>query len=408
MKHEWIDLGPLASFPAGEPALKKDAGGRRFACVRDGDAVHAVDDRCPHQGYPLSQGEARGGVLTCAWHNWKFDLATGACAFGGEPVRRYATRVEDGRVRLDLAVDRGAEVRRLVASLRDALARDATARALRDGLRLGELGLPAPAAAAALGPLATAFEVLALDGAERAEYGFDHGLAMLADVTSWAERGLVLPEEAFVLAAHAVAEPNLHLPVRGAPRPGAGVDPRASLAALTDLDGKDVPPVVDALVAERRDEAEARVRAIAEHRGPDAAVSALLPFVTRHLYDYGHGAIFLAKALELARRFPVAAVEIFASVTVMLGWATAETALPPFAATRGALAALAGLAIGGAGLRDREGLERAALAGEREALEAALARLREGCDPTLLLRAVGRAAARRRRRAAACRRSRRR
>jgi nitrite reductase/ring-hydroxylating ferredoxin subunit len=393
MKHEWIDLGPLASFPAGEPVLRKDAGGRRFACVRDGDVVHAVDDRCPHQGYPLSQGEVRGGVLTCAWHNWKFELQTGACTFGGEPVRRYATRVEDGHVHLDVALDRGAEVRRLVGSLRAALARDATAQALRDGLRLGDLGLPPPAAAASLGPLATAFEVLALDGAERAEYGFDHGLALLADITSWAERGLVLPEEAFVLAAHAVAEPNLHLGVRGAPKPGAVVDPRASLAVLTDLDGKDTGPVFEALVAERRDEAEARVRAIAEHRGPDAAAAALLPFVARHLYDYGHGAIFLAKALELGRRFPVAAVELFAAVTVMLGWATAETSLPPFAATREALARLGDLALGTAPLRDRAGLEQAVLAGEREAVDAALARLGEGCDPTLLLRAIGRAAA---------------
>src|SRR3954464_15372844 len=112
MKHAWIDLGPLADFPADEPALRKGSDGHRFACVRAGDEVHAVDDRCPHQGYPLSQGEVRGGVLTCAWHNWKFDLATGTCAFGGEPVRRYPTRVEEGRVHLDVALDRGAEVRR--------------------------------------------------------------------------------------------------------------------------------------------------------------------------------------------------------------------------------------------------------------------------------------------------------
>jgi hypothetical protein len=37
--------------------------------------VHAFDDKCPHQGYPLSQGTVAGCVLTCQWHNWKFDLA---------------------------------------------------------------------------------------------------------------------------------------------------------------------------------------------------------------------------------------------------------------------------------------------------------------------------------------------
>lgn len=399
MKHDFIDMGPLADFPAGEPVLRKDDAGRRFACVRVGDEVHAVDDRCPHQGYPLSQGEARGGVLTCAWHNWKFDLASGACTFGGEPVRRYPIRIEDGRVHLDRALDRGAEVRRLVASLRQALSRDAIARALRDGLRLGALGLP-DMEGSGLGALGTAFEVLALDGAERAEYGFDHGLAALADLCAFAERGLISPEEAFVQGAHAVAEPNLHLGVRGAPRPGTGVDPRASLSRLWDLDGKDADPVADALLHERRDEAEARVRALAEHRGPEAVVDAVLPFLSRHLYDYGHGAIFLAKALELSRRFPVATVELFGAVAVQLGWATADTALPPFTATQEALARLAGTPVAspGAALADRAAFEAAVLAGERPGAEAAVAQIAAGVDPTAILRAVAHAAAARVRR----------
>ena len=32
------------------------------------------------------------GVLTCKWHNWKFELGTGACMFGGEGVRRFPSR----------------------------------------------------------------------------------------------------------------------------------------------------------------------------------------------------------------------------------------------------------------------------------------------------------------------------
>lgn len=392
MKHDWTDLGPLDDFPPGAPVLRKDEGGRRFACVRDGDTVHALDDRCPHQGYPLSQGEVKNGVLTCAWHNWKFALATGACTFGGEPVRRYATRVEDGRVHLNRALDRGAEARRLLTSLKQALARDEVGRALRDGLRLGALGLPAPPESGALGALGTAFEVLALDGAERAEYGFDHGLAVLADLCSWAERGLVAPEEAFVLAAHAVAEPNLHLGARGGPRPGVRVDPRASLGRLVETEDE-LAPVAAALAAERRDEAEVRVRAITESRGPDVACDAVLSFASRHLYDYGHGIIFLAKTLELARRFPVAAVELFGAVTVQLGWATAETALPPFAATRDALAEVERAKLREGPIGDRPAYERAVLEGEREAVTATLAELAAGADPVALLRAVAHAAA---------------
>ncbi len=394
MKPDWIDLGPLADFPLDAPVLRKDASGRRYACVRAGASVEALDDRCPHQGYPLSQGRVQGGVLTCAWHNWKFELGTGACTFGGEPVRRYPTRVEDGRVHLDRALDRGAEARRILASLRAALSRDEMGRALRDGLRLGDLGLAAPGAP--LGPLELAMEVVARDGAERAEYGFDHGLAVLTDLCSWAERGWIKVEEAFVQGAHAIAEPNLHLGVRGAGRTGVKADPRASLSRLEEHDAADLAPVAAALEAERRDEAEARVREIVEARGPEGACDALLPFVAQHVYDYGHGAIFLAKGLELAKRFPAAAPDILGAVTAMLAWATADTALPPFAATREALARLAEMKGGegrAAPLADRAAYEGAVLSGEREAVKATLERLGQGVSAVALLRATAHAAA---------------
>ena len=35
-------------------------------------------DRCPHRRAPLSLGSCEGGVLTCAYHGWRFD-STGAC-----------------------------------------------------------------------------------------------------------------------------------------------------------------------------------------------------------------------------------------------------------------------------------------------------------------------------------------
>lgn len=395
MKHEWIDLGPLEEFPEGSAVLRKE-GAQRFACVRVGDAVHAIDDRCPHQGYPLSQGTVAGCVLTCDWHNWKFDVSTGENTFGGEPVRRYPTRVdEQGRVHLDRALDRAAEARRLVAGLRAALVEDQTARALREGLRLGELGIVHRDEAQGLGKLYAALEIVTRDGAERAQWGFDHGLAALADLCSWAERGSLRVEEAFAAGAHGVAEPSLHL----APR--ASQTSKSSMLRamdLVDFEGADPDLITSALTAERREEAEARVRAVAEHRGAEAAARALLPFATRHLYDYGHGLIFLSKGLELAKRFPAAAVEVMASLTVMLGWATAETSLPPFRATQEAMNALdrdplPAPSPSPARAWDRAAFERAVLDGEKHGVESALAELRAGTPAIDLLRALGHAAA---------------
>jgi phenylpropionate dioxygenase-like ring-hydroxylating dioxygenase large terminal subunit len=52
--------------------------GRRVVFVREGDAVYALRDRCPHRGVPLSLGRQEfPGTLTCPYHGWTFDLATG-------------------------------------------------------------------------------------------------------------------------------------------------------------------------------------------------------------------------------------------------------------------------------------------------------------------------------------------
>jgi nitrite reductase/ring-hydroxylating ferredoxin subunit len=39
--------------------------------------VYAIDNRCPHMGFPLSRGTVKNGVLTCHWHHARFDLMNG-------------------------------------------------------------------------------------------------------------------------------------------------------------------------------------------------------------------------------------------------------------------------------------------------------------------------------------------
>jgi nitrite reductase/ring-hydroxylating ferredoxin subunit len=52
--------------------------GNRPVCVFfDDGQVFAVEDRCPHMGFPLHRGTVEGGLLTCHWHHARFDLASG-------------------------------------------------------------------------------------------------------------------------------------------------------------------------------------------------------------------------------------------------------------------------------------------------------------------------------------------
>lgn len=48
--------------------------------VHDGGRVFALDNRCPHMGFPLERGSVEDGILTCHWHHARFDLASG-CTF---------------------------------------------------------------------------------------------------------------------------------------------------------------------------------------------------------------------------------------------------------------------------------------------------------------------------------------
>ena len=42
--------------------------------------IFALDNRCPHMGFPLNRGSIEDGILTCHWHHARFDLASG-CTF---------------------------------------------------------------------------------------------------------------------------------------------------------------------------------------------------------------------------------------------------------------------------------------------------------------------------------------
>jgi nitrite reductase/ring-hydroxylating ferredoxin subunit len=43
----------------------------------DENAAFAIEDRCPHLGFPLHQGTVEAGLVTCHWHHARFDLVSG-------------------------------------------------------------------------------------------------------------------------------------------------------------------------------------------------------------------------------------------------------------------------------------------------------------------------------------------
>jgi len=100
------------------------ADGHVLCLFANGDDVHAVDNRCPHMGFPLHRGTLCDGILTCHWHHARFDLATGGTfdQFADE-LRRFPVTLDGDDVLVDLRPreDPAAHQRK---RLRDGLERD--------------------------------------------------------------------------------------------------------------------------------------------------------------------------------------------------------------------------------------------------------------------------------------------
>lgn len=51
--------------------------GAPIALFLEGGEYYAIDDVCPHQGAPLSDGLVFDKSVTCSWHGWRFSLEDG-------------------------------------------------------------------------------------------------------------------------------------------------------------------------------------------------------------------------------------------------------------------------------------------------------------------------------------------
>jgi nitrite reductase/ring-hydroxylating ferredoxin subunit len=72
---------------------------RPVLVVHDGNRVVALDDRCPHMGFPLDRGRIEDGILTCPWHHARFDVASG-CTFDlwADDIPTCPVALRDGEV----------------------------------------------------------------------------------------------------------------------------------------------------------------------------------------------------------------------------------------------------------------------------------------------------------------------
>ncbi len=107
------------------------------------DAPYAIEDRCPHLGFPLHQGTVESGLVTCHWHHARFDLESGCTLdMWADDARGFAATVRDGDVFVGARADAD-PIGHLQARLRNGLEESITLVVAKSVLGLLDAGVPA-------------------------------------------------------------------------------------------------------------------------------------------------------------------------------------------------------------------------------------------------------------------------
>ena len=254
---------------------------RPIIVIYDRGRVFALDNRCPHMGFPLERGSFEDGILTCHWHHARFDLESG-CTFDlwADDVPICPVEIRDGDVWVKPTFGQADPASHWRQRLSDGLAHDLSL----------VVGKAVHGQLAADVPRADIVRQVALFGAENRD-GWGVGLTIL---TALANLLPFLPEEEaylalFHAARHVAEDCNGEAPRRE----------RAPLGSRPDV------AVLKGWLqrwtnARHREAAERTLlTAIASGLSPPVLANVLLAAETERVFgDTGHSLDFINKAFE--------------------------------------------------------------------------------------------------------------
>ena len=280
LNNEFARAGSLEELKA-KGRLVVHGDHRPILVIHDRGRVFALDNRCPHMGFPLERGTVEDGILTCHWHHARFDLESG-CTFDlwADDVPTCAVELRHGEVWVKTTFGHADPAAHWQQRLADGLAHDlglVIAKAVQ-----GQL-------AASVAP-ADIVRQVALFGAQNRD-GWDTGLTILTALANLLP--MLPPEDAYLALFH------------GARRVAADCDgetPRRDRAPLGSRpDRAALKRWLRRWTKVRHREAAERtlLTAIAAHLSPAALADAVLAAETgRAFADTGHSLDFINKAFE--------------------------------------------------------------------------------------------------------------
>ena len=305
-------VASLGEVPEGGRKVVK-VGAKQIALFRTDQGLFACNNRCPHEGYPLVEGSlGQGCVLTCNWHNWKFDLANGETLIGGDRLRRYPVEVRGGEIWLDVTDPPEAErAAAALESLRDSFGRHEYDRMAREISRLHKAGAdPLDALRAAI-----------VWTHDRLEFGTTHAYAAAPDWLALRDR-FAGAEAALALVP--VTETVGHMAWDTRREPvypyAAEILPYSAASLVAAIESEDEATAVGLLRG-----------ALAEGLTFGDLGRPLAEAALAHYQDFGHSAIYVVKTGQLIDRLGSAAAEpLLLALVRSLVTASREDLIPEF------------------------------------------------------------------------------
>jgi nitrite reductase/ring-hydroxylating ferredoxin subunit len=100
---KFVEVAKKSQIPV-NGAIGVEAHGKSIALVNLDGEIYALDDSCPHEFGPLSEGEIDGEEIACPWHHSRFNIKTGRVTMdpAEEYVVTYRVRVVDDRVEIEI------------------------------------------------------------------------------------------------------------------------------------------------------------------------------------------------------------------------------------------------------------------------------------------------------------------
>jgi len=96
-KGKKIKVGRIDAVPVGRGATVQLKDGSEVALFNIDGEFRAIENFCPHKGFPLADSRTYGNTVECDLHGYRFDLKTGKCFTKSScSVESYEVVTEDG------------------------------------------------------------------------------------------------------------------------------------------------------------------------------------------------------------------------------------------------------------------------------------------------------------------------